>query len=54
MVPLGRIELPASPLPMGRSTTELQRLVDLLGIMGEYLYRKCKSGKLVFNRHLTQ
>jgi len=28
--------------------------VDLLGIMGEYLYRKCKSGKLVFNRHLTQ
>jgi hypothetical protein len=28
--------------------------VDLLGIVGEYLYRKCKSGKLVFNRHLTQ
>ncbi len=26
MVPLGRIELPASPLPMVRSTTELQRL----------------------------
>ena len=25
MVPLGRIELPASPLPMVRSTTELQR-----------------------------
>ncbi len=52
-MPLGRIELPASPLPMGRSTTELQRLVDLLGIVGEYLYRKCKSGKPVFDRHLT-
>ncbi len=32
MVPLGRIELPASPLPRVRSTTELQRLIF------DYLY----------------
>ena len=37
MVPLGRIELPASPLPRVRSTTELQRPKRAIPVLSVYL-----------------